>query len=356
MRRAAVRRPARSAFAEFFVGLLAGVCVSLWISSSSSYFALETLPPVHAPAQTLAYPDTAPTTLVATTPLVATTSTLPQEGQEWQPKARLPGFKTPTILCIVLETRTSSRLVDPRVINATWGARCDYRYFIKKNDYFPSIPGMADPAPTPRTWELWRQVFAHKFDLNYDYAMVVEDMTYAVPDNVRYEFRGLAPGTEALFWGRPEQPKLPQVLLPQAFVLSRTTLQCLQQALEAGKCALGQSDSKGPVALGNCVVSECQVQPRSDLDPFGKHQVMGDPFKLLEKVEVPAHLLPGEECCSVLPLAYMDVGRSVGMRSGTFSYHYYYDYFIRDTAVYGKEYMRPLNGVDAGVGKPQIGF
>jgi hypothetical protein len=84
---------------------------------------------------------------------------------------------------------------------------------------------------------MWRELFSNPFPQN-DYLLVVEDKTYAVPDNVRYEFRGPNPGKESLLWGRRSQKGANDVLA-HSFVLSAASLDCLRGALQAGKCPEG---------------------------------------------------------------------------------------------------------------------
>lgn len=340
-----VRRPARGFLLEFIFGVIAGVTVSVWISSTiyfqQDFHSVATISKVNPP--TLSVQN-----VLKEQPLLT----------KWKPKERLPGYKDPTITCLVTPNQ---QFVNPLVINATWGSRCDQLIFAgprkleqkELNFILPTYPGI---TPIYDSWEYVRSILT-KLDLKKtDYLFVVDDMTYGIPDNIRYEFRGYSPGTESLFWGRLLSNSLlvtDLTCIPNAFVLSRKTFIELQQVLKNGKCSpVGTTGSE----ISACLKKELGLDCKEAIDFSGKLQIMKDPLQLLSIHDLPAHLISGKECCSVLPLAFLNVGRIVGVRTGQFSYHYFYDYFIRDTAVFGKEYMRPLNGIDAGVNKPQIGF
>jgi hypothetical protein len=216
-----------------------------------------------------------------------------------------------------------------------------------------------------KNWVTYRSLLSNLDMKNSDYVFFVDDMTYAIPDNVRYEFRGPNPGAEPVFWGKKSDERAsllgggPTICRNQAFVLSRNTVQAVKKELSANSasspCALNGGSQPVSIPLSTCLAgigSPC----REAIDFQGKQQIMHDAVALLSESEVPAHLRTGSDCCSVLPVAFLGVGKMANIRTGTFSYLYFYDYFIRDTAVYGREYLRPLNGIDAGVGKPQIGF
>ena len=339
-----IRRPARGGVVvEFLVGLFGGILASLMISSLVD-FSTPSIPVMVVDKQNK---------LTTTTPIL--------RYGEWRAKERLPGYKDPKILCVVTQNLDSDLV--PAVVNVTWGSRCDRLVFTwprlgmdpTANISF-EIVQVEKMGAKDTEWRTYRSLLMKLEIEDADYIFFVDDMTYAIPDNVRYEFRGLNPGEGHLFWGRKFGEKISSCSL-KAFILSRTTAQALKAKLnEVGDTICGpNSVSAAAVGLSHCLES-INVQCKEAIDFQGKLQIMDDPIRLLSSSEIPAHLRKDPQCCSVLPLAFVDVGRMIRVRTGSFSYLYFYDYFIRDTAVFGREYLRPLNGIDAGVGKPQIGF
>jgi len=349
-----IRRPARSSvLKEFVLGVLGGLFVSLSLASlfslaSSSRTTSDASPSVGNEASAAvrgADPPKQPLRFA-------------RDG-EWRPKARLPGYKDPVIACVI--TQTLSEDIVPGVLNATWGSRCDRlifampRHGLVANASFPfEVVNVAKDGLRDESWTTYRSMLVNLEGMkNVDYVFVVNDRTYAIPDNVRYETRGPNPGEQLLFWGRKDAQGYCD---RRVFVLSRTTILALQEKLRGdseGSCGHGKRSAAQ--ALTECLQS-IGVPCTEAVDFQGKLQIMDNPTSLLAHSELPAHFHEGKQCCSVLPIAFYDVGTFQGVRTGKMSLHYFFDYFIRDTAVYGKEYMRPLNGIDAGVGKPQVGF
>jgi hypothetical protein len=353
-----LRRPARGGYIiEFFFGLLAGVLASFIVSFGM---------------------DLTPTTPKAINPSITAVTSLPvkpppsppdpmiktmnnkqiENNEEWTPKPRLAGYKTPKIICAVTQQLLLETV--PGVINATWGSRCDRLVFTAPRIGINSPHGLEvvqveKMGDKDSNWQTLRSMLKNLELKDEDYLFVVDDYTYAIPDNIRYEFRGPNPGQDHLFWGRKAKGR--EYCKTQAFVLSRKTFQDLQGKLRAEAidpaCDLSSQDA--PSQLRKCL-GLIKVECTEAIDFQGKFQFMDDPVQLLAVDDQPAHMRKGPECCSVLPVVFFNVGKMHAIRTGIFSYQYFYDYFIRDTAVYGREYMRPLNGIDAGVGKRQVGF
>lgn len=267
---------------------------------------------------------------------------------------------------------TENSWVVPGVVNATWGSRCDRLVFvgpraIEISGEFESLTVGKAGQDANDDWAGFAEVF-ERFDMrDADYLFVVEDETYAIPDNLRYETRGSGladPTREHLYLGRMAKDGVG--CDPRAFALSRATTDFLKSAIRrdsydeetklTSACSkFNEKEGKGHVRLAQCLKTTL-VKCKEARDFQGKHQFLKDPTKLLAMQDVPARELPGEECCSSLPLAFLSVGKTMAIKTGTYSNLYLYDYFIRGTAVYGLEYMRPMVGVDAGANKAQIGF
>lgn len=350
----AVRRPARGFFAEFLIGMIAGIAISVWITSTTVFFQRDQVAPARSQGQfsisTSTFTDPPTLATFEATTIQNRQSALKEIGLgAWSPKKRQPSFREPIVACLVLK---NSFDVNPLVVNATWGSRCDRLIFQGPRLHTEGLETIdiaenRTQGSGHESWFVFREIIASLKLTQVDFLFVVDDMTYGVPDNIRYEFRGDAPGEEKIVWARKQGDR---VIWPNAFVLSRSTILELQERISHNHC---RDSDQLHSELVKCAPSS---EIREDIDFNGKHQIMTDPMKLLAKEDLPAHLMPGVDCCSVLPLAFVNVGRNSGVKTGKFSYHYFYDYFIRDTAVFGKEWMRPLNGLDAGIGKPQIGF